>query len=73
MESKEILVMCCWTVFDRLQNSFGGEFGVQKRFPKGENTKSWTPIRCLKIPALDLAKEETPDEIIQIENKEDIV
>ena len=22
MESKEILVMCCWTAFDRLQNSF---------------------------------------------------
>ena len=56
-----------------IKNSFMGEFGVQKRFPKGENTKSWTPIRCLKIPALDLAKEETPVEIIQIETKEDIV
>ena len=29
MESKEILVMCCWTVFSRLQNSFGGElYGI---------------------------------------------
>ena len=29
MESKEILVMCCWTAFDRLQNSFGGElYGI---------------------------------------------
>ena len=29
MKSKEILVMCCWTAFDRLQNSFGGElYGI---------------------------------------------
>jgi hypothetical protein len=29
MESKEILVMCCWTAFDRLQNSFGRElYGI---------------------------------------------
>lgn len=56
-----------------IKNIFKGEFGIQKRFPKGENTKSFPPIRCLKIPTLDLAKEETPDEIIQIENKEDIV
>ena len=56
-----------------IKNIFKGEFGVQKRFPKGENTKSFPPLRCLKVPKLDLAKEETPDELIQIENKEDIV
>jgi len=56
-----------------IKNIFSGEFGIQKRFPKGDNTKSFPPLRCLKIPKEDLFKEEIPDEIIQIENKEDIV
>ena len=52
---------------------FKGEFGVQKRFPKGESEKSFPPVRCLKIPAGDLMKEEIPDEKITIEDKENIV
>ena len=52
---------------------FKGEFGIQKRFPKGESEKSFPPVRCLKIPAGDLMKEEIPDEKITIEDKENIV
>tara|TARA_E500000331_G_scaffold236656_1_gene226952 strand:- start:3712 stop:5340 length:1629 start_codon:yes stop_codon:yes gene_type:complete len=52
---------------------FKGEFGFQKRFPKGESEKSYPPVRCLKIPIKDLKREEIPDEKVQIENKEDIV
>ena len=52
---------------------FKGEFGAQKRFPKGENEKSFPPVRCIKMPATDLMKEEIPDEKITIEDKEYIV
>ena len=49
------------------------EFGSQKRFPKGESEKSFPPVRCIKMPATDLMKENIPDEKIKIEDKENIV
>ena len=56
-----------------IKTHFKGEFGFQKRFPKGESDKSFPPVRCLKMPADDLMKEEIPDEKITIEDKENIV
>ena len=44
MESKEILVMCCWTAFDRLQNSLNAEiekFNSQLSFQRDQfNTQN---------------------------------
>ena len=56
-----------------IKSHFKAEFGFQKRFPKGENEKSFPPVRCIKMPADDLMKEEIPEEKITIEDKENIV
>ena len=52
---------------------FKGEFDCQKRFPKGDNEESFPPLRVLKLPKEGLEKEEIPEEIIEIEDKENIV
>ena len=52
---------------------FGGEFSCQKRFPQGNNEKPFPPIRVLKLPKEGLEKEDIPDELIEIEDKENIV
>ena len=56
-----------------IKSHFKAEFGFQKRFPKGESEKSFPPVRCIKMPADDLMKEEIPDEKIEIEDKQNIV
>ena len=50
-----------------------GEFDCQKRVPKGDNEESFPPLRVLKLPKEGLEKEEIPEEIIEIEDKENIV
>jgi hypothetical protein len=52
---------------------FKGEFDCQKRFPKGDNEESFPPLRVLKLPKEGLEKEDIPDELIEIEDKENIV
>ena len=56
-----------------IKQYFKGEFNYQKRFPKGENEEAFPPLRVLKLPKQDLSKEEIPDELLAIEDKEDIV
>ncbi len=56
-----------------IKQYFKGEFDCQKRFPKGDNEESFPPLRVLKLPKEDLEKEEIPEEIIEIEDKENIV
>ena len=56
-----------------IKSHFKAEFGFQKRFPKGDSEKSFPPVRCIKMPADDLMKEEIPDEKIEIEDKQNIV
>ena len=53
---------------------FNGDFDCKKRFPKNEGDEESNPqVRCLKLPKLDLEKEEAPDEKINMEDKENIV
>ncbi len=56
-----------------IKQYFKGEFDCQKRFPKGDNEESFPPLRVLKLPKEGLEKEEIPEEIIEIEDKENIV
>ena len=56
-----------------IKSNFKAEFGFQKRFPKGESEKSFPPVRCIKMPADDLMREEIPEEKIEIEDKQNIV
>ena len=56
-----------------IKTYFKGDFNCQKRFPKGENKESYPQVRCLKLPISDLNLEEIPDELVEIENKEEIV
>jgi hypothetical protein len=56
-----------------IKQYFNGDFDCKKRFPKGENEDSFPPIRVLKLPKEGLQKEEIPDELIESENKENIV
>ena len=56
-----------------IKQYFKGEFDCQKRFPKGDNEESFPPLRVLKLPKEGLEKEDIPDELIEIEDKENIV
>ena len=57
-----------------IRQHFKGDFDCKKRFPKNEGDEESNPqVRCLKLPKLDLEKEEAPDEKINMEDKENIV
>ena len=57
-----------------LHTLFKGEFDQQKRYPgKDKNGKYFPAIRCVKLPIEIFKKDKAPEEIIDMESKEDIV
>jgi hypothetical protein len=57
-----------------MQKKFKAEFGKNKRYPKKDTEKkSNPPIRCVKIPIEHFHKEESPEEIIPMQDRENIL
>jgi hypothetical protein len=57
-----------------MEDKFKAVFGHKKRFPKKDTEKKSNPaIRCVKIPIEYFHKEESPEEIIPMQDRENIL
>ena len=53
---------------------FKGEFGKRTRYPKSETQKHSNPqVDCMSVPMELFKKENAPDELIEMLNKDDII